>query len=142
MKIIAEYFQKPTQEDYFFGAKLPTFDADTMREFALSHWLRAISASTAGTEVVLTKPAVSEPKVEEPLQDDRILQPTQNPKSATQTSLSERLKRIKLVIKDGAATGAYYADLFARGIKDNILLKTTFELPFEDTQYNTMQSNN
>ena len=63
MKISSEYFKKLTQEDLFFGAEPPTVLKSTMRECTRSRVLSGVSAGTVGTEVVLTKTSVSEPKV-------------------------------------------------------------------------------
>ena len=51
MKIIAEYFQQLAREDRFFWAEPPVLDANTMREFALTHGMSAVPAGGSGTNV-------------------------------------------------------------------------------------------
>ena len=90
MKIIAEYFQQLTREDRFFGAEPPVLDANTMREFALTHGMSTVPADRSGTNVVFTKTPTSEDAARDEVADKEPKQSQVQP-----TSLSERFERLK-----------------------------------------------
>ena len=125
MKIIAEYFQQLTREDRFFGAEPPVLDANTMREFALTHGMSAVPADGSGTNVVFTKTPTSEDTTRDEFADEEPKQSQVQP-----TSLSERFERLKLVT-DRAANSEYYEDNHPRSMPVDEGSKSTFEQAFQ-----------
>ena len=125
MKIIAEYFQQLTREDRFFGAEPPVLDANTMREFALTHGMSAVPADRSGTNVVFTKTPTSEDTTRDEVADEESKQSQVQP-----TSLSERFERLKLVT-DRAANSEYYEDNHPRSMPADEGSKSTFEQAFQ-----------
>ena len=125
MKIIAEYFQQLTREDRFFGAEPPVLDANTMREFALTHGMSAVPADGSGTNVVFTKTPTSEDTTRDEVADEEPKQSQVQP-----TSLSERFERLKLVT-DRAANSEYYEDNHPRSMPADEGSKSTFEQAFQ-----------
>jgi len=125
MKIIAEYFQQLTREDRFFGAEPPVLDANTMREFALTHGMSAVPADGSGTNVVFTKTPTSEDTTRDEVADEESKQSQVQP-----TSLSERFERLKLVT-DRAANSEYYEDNHPRSMPADEGSKSTFEQAFQ-----------
>ena len=125
MKIIAEYFQQLTREGRFFGAEPPVLDANTMREFALTHGMSAVPADGSGTNVVFTKTPTSEDTTRDEVADEEPKQSQVQP-----TSLSERFERLKLVT-DRAANSEYYEDNHPRSMPADEGSKSTFEQAFQ-----------
>ncbi|MEL0285490.1 MAG: hypothetical protein VW949_02930, partial [Paracoccaceae bacterium] len=109
----------------FFGAEPPVLDANTLREFALTHGMSAVPAERSGTNVVFTKTPTSEDTTRDEVADEEPKQSQVQP-----TSLSERFERLKLVT-DRAANSEYYEDNHPRSMPADEGSKSTFEQAFQ-----------